>query len=83
MHTVYILYSAKLHKYYIGYTSGNVQERLKKHLSNHQGFTSRSKDWEIVFIEYHETKSIARKRELEIKRWKSIKKIEELIKQNS
>ncbi|RLD36252.1 MAG: hypothetical protein DRI74_09440 [Bacteroidetes bacterium] len=34
----YILHSQKLNKYYIGSTQ-NLEERLRKHNSNHKGFT--------------------------------------------
>jgi len=44
--TVYILYAADIDKYYIGFTNGEKEERLRKHLSNHTGFTSKSKTME-------------------------------------
>ncbi|MGE8553535.1 MAG: GIY-YIG nuclease family protein [Chryseobacterium jejuense] len=40
----YILYSESLEKYYIGHSCDDLQERLRKHLSNHKGFTSKAKD---------------------------------------
>jgi putative endonuclease len=79
MYTVYILYSAKLDRYYVGFTAQSVQERLQKHLGSHSGFTSKVKDWIIVYLETYQTKQEATKREKEIKRWKSRKKIEALI----
>lgn len=75
MNYVYILFSEKLNKYYIGFTSISVEERLKKYLSNHSGFTSRSKYWMIVYREEYLTKEEASKREKELKRWKSRSKI--------
>src|SRR5690606_5950632 len=48
MYTVYILYSESIGGYYVGYTSGNVSDRLSKHLSEHKGYTSKAKDWKIV-----------------------------------
>ena len=47
-HFVYILFSEKLGKYYVGKTSLTVEDRLLYHLSNHKGFTSKAKDWIIV-----------------------------------
>ena len=47
--TVYILFSKLLNKFYIGFSSLTVKERLTYHLSNHKGFTSKAKDWEIVW----------------------------------
>ena len=49
MFSVYILFSKNLQKYYVGYTSRNLNDRLKEHLYNHKGFTSKSKDWKLVF----------------------------------
>ncbi|WP_228376810.1 GIY-YIG nuclease family protein [Chryseobacterium formosense] len=40
----YILYSKSLDKYYIGHSCEDLQERLRKHLSNHTGFTDKAKD---------------------------------------
>ena len=75
----YILHSESLDKFYIGHTCENLNERLRKHLSNHKGFTSKIKDWKIVYFETLENKSLAYKRELEIKSWKSKTKIKKLL----
>lgn len=50
MYYTYVLYSKEIDKYYIGSTQ-DVEERLKKHLSNHSGFTGKVKDWKVVFLE--------------------------------
>ena len=78
MFTVYILYSKFLDSYYVGYTS-DLGERLRRHLSNHKGFTSRAKDWKIVYAEIFQEKSKALFREREIKSWKNKFSIEKLI----
>jgi putative endonuclease len=44
MNYFYILYSKELNQYYIGHTSESLEERLRKHLSNHTGFTAKAKD---------------------------------------
>ncbi len=75
----YILYSETIDKFYIGHTCENIDERLRKHLSNHKGFTANIKDWKIIYFETFENKSLAYKRELEIKSWKSKTKIKKLI----
>ena len=75
----YILYSTFLDKYYIGFTGDNLVERLRKHNSNHAGFTGGYGDWKLVFSEGFGNKLSAIKREKEIKGWKSRKKIENLI----
>ena len=55
------------------------EERLRRHLSAHKGFTARAKDWQIVYQELFTNKSVAITREKEIKKWKSKVKIEALI----
>jgi putative endonuclease len=75
----YILYSIKLDQYYVGHTCEELKERLRKHLSNHSGFTARSKDWELVYSEPYLDKSSAYRREREVKSWKSKKKLKEMI----
>ncbi|MDI9312678.1 MAG: GIY-YIG nuclease family protein [Limnohabitans sp.] len=79
MYITYILYSRQRNRYYIGYTRDDLVERLRKHNSNHKGFTGTASDWEIIYKEIFETKQAAMAREKEIKGWKSRKKIEELI----
>ncbi len=79
MFTVYILFSETADKFYIGFTSEPVEERLRKHLSNHSGFTAKTKDWKIVHTEQFENKSEALQREKEIKNWKSKSRILKLI----
>ncbi len=78
-YSVYILFSHTLDSYYVGHTGYHIEERLRHHLTNHKGFTSRAKDWKVVFTESFETKSAAYQRELQIKKRKSRKYIEALI----
>ncbi|MBN1463204.1 MAG: GIY-YIG nuclease family protein [Paludibacteraceae bacterium] len=80
MHFVYILYSKILDKFYIGFTSTSVEERLNKHLSNHKGFTNKASDWKIAYTERFNDKTQAMNRETQIKKWKSKKMIQALIK---
>ncbi|OWR14889.1 GIY-YIG nuclease family protein [Chryseobacterium sp. VAUSW3] len=79
MYFCYILYSKSLDQFYIGHTGDDLQERLRRHLSNHHGFTARAKDWIIVYSQSFEDKDSACQRELQIKSWKSKKKIVQLI----
>ncbi|GAB1346639.1 GIY-YIG nuclease family protein [Cloacibacterium normanense] len=74
----YILYSESLDKFYIGHTCESLDERLRKHLSAHKGYTSKVKDWKIIYSEIFENKSDAYKKELEIKSWKSKTKIKKI-----
>ena len=76
---VYIIYSASLNKFYVGYTGDEMNVRLKKHNANHKGFTGKNVDWMIKYTEEFETKYDAMKREKEIKRWKSRLKIQKLF----
>jgi putative endonuclease len=78
----YILFSPTVNKYYIGATCDNLEERLRKHNSNHKGFTSNTSDWVIVYFEKFEDKDGAFNREKEIKDWKSRVRIEKLIANN-
>ena len=79
MFYTYILYSKTKNKYYVGHTGDSLEERLRKHNTNHKGFTGGIGDWEVKYFEEHLTKSEAYNRELEIKKWKSRVKIEQLI----
>lgn len=81
MYYIYILFSEKLNKYYVGYTA-NIQDRLYKHNNKHLGFSNAAKDWILKYSEKYQTKSDAMKREKEIKKWKSRIKIEKLINSN-
>ncbi len=77
---VYILFSKKLNRYYIGSTS-NLKRRLKEHLYKHRGFTARAKDWTIVYQEECASKNDAIQKEQAIKLKKSRSYIEFLIQQ--
>ena len=75
---VYILYSEKLNKYYIG-SCVKLDIRLRQHNLGHSKFTSVGVPWIVVYSEEYSVLSEARRRELQIKRMKSRKYIEELI----
>ena len=76
---VYILYSSLKNNYYIGFTGDQLSERIRKHNSNHKGFTGNLGDWQLVYQEEFTTKVDAAKREKQIKNWKSRILIEKLI----
>lgn len=78
MFHLYIIFSPTKNKYYIGHTGDDLVERIRKHNSNHKGFTGGIGDWELKYSEEYVTKSEAMKREKEIKSWKSRKMIEKL-----
>ncbi|HPT14099.1 MAG TPA: GIY-YIG nuclease family protein [Bacteroidales bacterium] len=79
MALVYILYSSSSDRYYIGSTTQPIEERLHRHLSDHNGFTAKAKDWIVVYSEEFADKSSALSREKQIKSWKSKSKIKDLI----
>ena len=78
-YTVYILFSIVKNKYYVGFTGDDFNERIRKHNSNHKGFTGKTGDWKLVYYEIFLGKEKAMQRELQIKNWKSRKMIEKLI----
>ena len=59
---------------YVG-VSENPEQRLQEH-NSHRGaqFTESKKSFQIVFIESYKTLSEARKREIQIKKWRRDKK---------
>ena len=75
---VYILYSVKVDKFYIGYTS-NLEERIIRHNQKSKGFTGQLNDWELKYQEVFSSKHEAITREKQIKKWKSRTKIIELM----
>ena len=67
MYTVYVLYSEKFDKIYIGYTS-NLEERFKSHNElGKKGWTIKFRPWRIIYSEEFEQKSLALIRERELK----------------
>ena len=75
----YIIFSEEINKYYIGHTCDDLQQRLRKHNSNHKGFTGKTNDWKIVYLEKFDTKSQALARESQVKAWKSRARIDALV----
>jgi putative endonuclease len=64
---VYILYSVRFNKIYIGYTS-DLESRFKSHNElGIKGWTIRFRPWEILHTESFESKSNAMKREKQLK----------------
>ena len=74
----YILYSEKLNKYYVGSTT-DIQRRLEEHNRGKEKFTSTGVPWKLVYEEIFQELKQARQRELHIKKMKSRKYIETLI----
>ena len=82
MYYLYILRGPKDHLY-IGVTS-NLDARIKRHKSGDGAeFTKRNQVFELVYTEQYRTLSEARRRELQIKRYKGGNAFKKLIGINS
>ncbi|WP_433833366.1 GIY-YIG nuclease family protein [Flavobacterium anhuiense] len=64
---VYVLFSEKFSKTYIGFTS-NLIERFKSHnqLAT-KGYTLKFRPWKVIHVEFFDSKSEAMKREKYLK----------------
>ena len=80
---MYVLYSGSIDRYYIGSTRGSLEERLRRHLSDHKGFTGKAKDWEICYSEFYADYKDASSREQALKRQKDRKQLELLVRRSS
>jgi len=78
MFYIYIIYSEKVDKYYVGQTE-NIEERMMSHNSGISKCTSISNDWKLMYSELFDKRDEAIRREKEIKKKKSRKYIEWLI----
>ena len=74
----YIIYSAKLNKYYVG-AATNLERRIYEHNIGHSTFTSTGTPWVLKLKEEFPSLQEAKKREMAIKKMKSRKYIESLI----
>jgi putative endonuclease len=81
MFEVYILFSQKINRHYIGFTM-NLDERLAFHVNDSQTrkFTYNADDWQLIFKMLCTSKKQAMLIEKHIKAMKSKKYIENLIK---
>ena len=66
MFYVYVIYSNKLDKYYIGQTN-DLKRRIAEHLDGKSTYTSRSDDWILVYYEAFRSRKLAIKREIRLK----------------
>ncbi|MCL4509719.1 MAG: GIY-YIG nuclease family protein [Bacteroidetes bacterium] len=76
---LYILYSKVGDRYYAGSSEYPIR-RLKFHNTIEKGFTSRYRPWELVYTKEYGTKAEALAAERKIKRYKSRRMIEGIIK---
>jgi putative endonuclease len=80
MHFIYIIYTAKFNKYYIGETV-NISDRLEEHKTGHfkESTTKYTDDWVLVLSLQTDSRRSAREIERYIKSMKSKKFIKRLI----
>ncbi len=79
-HYIYILYSKKLDRFYVGQTT-NVENRLKKHNDGYSTATKSGKPWELKRVVEFESKTEAIRAEKWIKRMKSRRIINQIVDQ--
>ena len=78
MALVYILQSDSTGHFYVGSTD-DLERRVSEHLRGHSPATRNRGPWKLVYKEKFTTLLEARRRELEIKKWKSSGLIKVLI----
>ena len=78
MYIFYILYSAKLDRYYVGYTN-DIHRRLSEHNRIKGKYTDIGLPWILVYTEEYKSKKEAMNREKFIKSKKSKQFIIDLI----
>ena len=78
MPVIYILYSEKLNKYYVGACT-DLDRRVYEHNIGHSKFTRLGVPWQLKYAEEYPTLVEAKRREMKIKSQKSRKYVEELI----
>ena len=78
---MYILLTRKP-DYYVGSTD-DLESRLTKHATGKVKSTKSKLPVQLVYSEYYPTRGEAQKREYQIKRWKSKKLIESLIRKTN
>ncbi len=82
MYTVYVLYSRRFDRIYIGFTS-DMENRLRSHNEfATKGYTTKFRPWEIAFTENYTDKNEAMKREKALKAGKGREYIWNYIRQN-
>jgi len=63
MFVVYILYSLKFEKSYVGYSSDLIDRFHSHNVFSKSGYTLKYRPWVVVHVEFFETKQEAMKRE--------------------
>lgn len=72
-YVVYIIQSRSTGERYVGSTS-DIERRLREHNSGKTRYTSKNKDWEMVYKKEFEEEKESREYEMKIKRNKKYRK---------
>ncbi|RTY90956.1 GIY-YIG nuclease family protein [Flavobacterium sp. GT3R68] len=64
---VYILYSEKSKKNYTGFTSNLIQRYKSHNFLETKGYTLKFRPWEVIYVEFFNSKSDAMQREKYLK----------------
>ena len=67
MFVTYVLYSSNHDKIYIGYTSDLIDRYHSHNEFSTKGYTIKFRPWQVVYVEFFESKLEAMKREKELK----------------
>ena len=67
IYTVYVLYSKKFNKIYIGFTSDLIKRFYSHNSFGTKGYTVKFRPWEVIYTEVLTEKKAAIKREKELK----------------
>jgi putative endonuclease len=78
---VYALYSASLDILYIGQTS-KLEKRLNDHRKGYSKFTSRTTDWQLIYSDTVISRSLAMKRERQLKTAKGLEFLRSFVKKD-
>ena len=80
MYYVYVLFSEKLNKRYIGSTH-DVNNRLREHNTGKSKFTKTGIPWKLIYQESYQTNLEARRRELFLKSGVGRKLLDQIVKE--
>ena len=69
MFCVYVLYSVKIDRLYIGQTQ-DLKKRLREHREGVSFYTKRASDWRLIHSEEFQTRSETMRREKQLKTYK-------------
>ncbi len=78
MYYLYVLYSERISKYYVG-ISGDPEKRLSYHNNDNKGWTQRGRHWRLVYTQGFIDRKSAHKAEKFIKSQKSKEFIEKVV----